>query len=211
VLILDEAQNLSPDLLEEVRLLGNLEGQRGKALQAVLLAQPAIEELLELSPLQAFAQRLAAVIRLEPLALHESADYLVHHLRAAGGRPEAIATDEALTLLAQGTRGVPRLLNRAAHRALALAHQAGADQLDAEAATEALAQLGLTEENDDREAAPAASALPGGLDGPLRASEDDAGPLLSLEEEKTRSSPDRDLTKRPSRVHRLFAAPRRPA
>ncbi|HZT83559.1 MAG TPA: AAA family ATPase [Gemmataceae bacterium] len=158
VLVVDEAQHLTPDLLEELRLLGNLEAPEGKALQAVLVGQPALLETLRQPGLAAFAQRLAVRVRVEPLSFEEAADYLLHQLRAAGGRPEAILSGEAVELLARGAHGVPRLLNQAAHQALALAHDAGARQVDAEAALEALALLGL--EADGGEEA-AFGVLPG--------------------------------------------------
>jgi hypothetical protein len=88
-------------------------------------------------------------VGLEPLDVREGADYLVHHLRAAGARPEAIITDEALELLVRTTGGVPRLLNQAAHQALCLACSGQATQVDAEAALEALAQLGLEAESTE--------------------------------------------------------------
>lgn len=143
VLLIDEAQHLSVDLLEELRLLGNLEAGSGKAVQVVLVAQPEIANTLHQSGLAAVRQRLAVRVHLEPLDVREAVDFLVHHLRVAGGRPEAIISDEALEILARGTQGVPRLLNQAAHRALVLACEAAADQVDAEAALEALNVLGL--------------------------------------------------------------------
>lgn len=161
ILVFDEAQHLPPDLLEEVRLLGNLETRAGKALQVVLIGQPELLETLKRPELAPLAQRLAVRVRLEPLGLHESADYLLHHLRMAGARPEAIVTDEALEVVARGARGVPRLLNQAAHLALALTCQAGLGRVDAEGAVEALNRLGLESElaaeaDDD---VPAAGAM----------------------------------------------------
>jgi type II secretory pathway predicted ATPase ExeA len=143
LLLIDEAQHLSADLLEELRLLGNLEARQGKAVQIVLVAQPSFERLLQQPELAGFRQRLMARIRLETLDPHEAADYLFHQLRLAGGKPEQIFSSEAVELLAQATGGVPRLLNQAAHQALMLARQAEARIVDAEAALEALAQLGL--------------------------------------------------------------------
>ncbi|MDQ7011557.1 MAG: AAA family ATPase, partial [Mariprofundaceae bacterium] len=121
VLVLDEAQHLGPDVLEELRLLGNLEAGDGKAVQFVLVAHEGIWQSLNQPELSAVRQRLAVPARLQPLDIHESADYLVHHLRAVGGRPEAVFTDEALALLAKGAQGIPRLLNQAGHQALILA------------------------------------------------------------------------------------------
>jgi type II secretory pathway predicted ATPase ExeA len=149
LLILDEAQHLTPDLLEEVRLLGNLEARSGKAVQVVLVGQSALTATLRSRELTALWQRVAIRAEVGPLPLQEAADYLLHHLRVAGARPERLFADEALELLSRQTRGVPRLLNQAAHQALQLAAGAGAAQVDAEAALEALALLGLEEEMEE--------------------------------------------------------------
>ncbi|MBY0527990.1 MAG: AAA family ATPase [Gemmataceae bacterium] len=146
VILVDEAQHLTADLLEELRLLGNLEAGAGKAVQMVLLAQPAIQQTLMAVELTAVRQRLSVRAHLEPLDVREGVDYLVHHLRAVGGKPEALVSDEALEMIARAARGVPRLLNQAAHQAFAVAADAGAEQVDAEAALEALAALGLEAE-----------------------------------------------------------------
>jgi type II secretory pathway predicted ATPase ExeA len=143
VLIVDEAHHLGPDLLEDLRLLGNLEARQGKALQVVLAAQPALLATLARPELSSLGQRLAVRAAVEPMKVEEAADYLAHQVRVAGGRPEDVFTEEALELLARGTRGIPRLLNQAAHEALTLACSAGARPADAEAALEALALLGL--------------------------------------------------------------------
>jgi type II secretory pathway predicted ATPase ExeA len=145
VLVLDEAQHLTPDLLEELRLLGNLEARSAKAVQVVLVGQPSLLDTLRRPELAALAQRLAVRAEVQPLALQEAADYLLHHLRSAGGRPERLFADDALEMLSRQTHGVPRLLNQAAHQALNLAAEAGAAEVDVEAALESLATLGLTE------------------------------------------------------------------
>ncbi len=92
-------------------------------------------------------------VRIEPLGVEEAIDYLLHHLRAAGGRPEAIFTEECLELLARGTRGIPRLLNQAAHQALALTFELQTEAADAEVAIEVLNALGLggSDEPEDEE------------------------------------------------------------
>lgn len=153
LVLIDEAQHLSADLLEELRLLGNLEARQNKAVQIVLAAQPTLESEVELVELTAFRQRLVARVLLERLGVNESADYLIHHLRQAGGRPERILSEEAVDILARGAGGIPRLLNQAAHHALGMAFEAGVKQVDAEVALESLAALGLeaapTEETQD--------------------------------------------------------------
>ncbi len=143
VVVVDEAQLLPTDLLEELRLLGNLEGPAGKAVQIVLLAQPTLLTRLGRRALAAFRQRLVVRVVLEPMSAQEAADYLVQQIRAAGGQAEQVFVDEARELLVQGTGGLPRRLNQAAQLALALAAEAGVRPVDAEAVLEALAQLGL--------------------------------------------------------------------
>ncbi|HEY7310650.1 MAG TPA: AAA family ATPase [Gemmataceae bacterium] len=159
ILILDEAQHLTPDLLEELRLLGNLEARSAKAVQVVLVGQPTLMETLRRTELTALRQRLAVRVEVEPLPLQEAADYLLHHVRVAGGRPERLFADEALELLSRRTHGVPRLLNQAAHQALNLAAESGAAQVDVEAALEGLALLGLADEIDNAEPSPLSGAV----------------------------------------------------
>ncbi len=180
VLIIDEAHLLAPSVLEELRILGNLEGKRGKAVQIVLLSQPVILETLQLPELESLQQRLAARAELRPLDLHEATDFLLHQARRVCSRPEEILTEEALQIVAQSCQGIPRILNRAIFKSLSLAQAAGADVLDAEAVLEAIAALGLVQE--------------------------EATPLTEgLERERSESHPGRDT----GRGHRLFAGPRR--
>lgn len=180
LVIVDEAQNLTADLLEELRLLGNLEGEHGRALQVVLVGQPALGEMLERPEMAGLRQRLAVRVHLEPLGLHEAADYLLHHLRVAGGRPQELIADEALEILARGTGGIPRLLNQAARQAFELAGAGSTAVVDAEAALEALTVLGLETETGE-ELPPQGEDAPTGSD-----DEDEALPgrarLLSPEE-----------------------------
>jgi type II secretory pathway predicted ATPase ExeA len=176
VLVVDEAHHLAPDLLEELRLLGNLEAGVGKALRVILVAQPSIHVTLARSELAAFRQRLAVRPRLEPLGVEESADYLLHQVRAAGGRPDNLISEEALEILARGGQGVPRLLNQAAHQALLLAHAAGASQVDAEAALEALPLIGL-------EPASESATTEQSLVGEGIPDTEDSGPVLSMLDE----------------------------
>jgi type II secretory pathway predicted ATPase ExeA len=197
LLIVDEAHHLLPDLLEELRLLGNLEARHGKALQVVLLAQPAIRETLQHPALAALRQRLAVRPVLEPLGADEAADYVLHQLRTAGGRPEAILEDEALAILVRGARGIPRLLNQAAHQAMLLAHAAGQVPVDAEAALEALTLLGLASDEDCEPAAGIGESHVDGANGPL-------GEVLESTVVRSISPQGGELTRRP-------LPPRRPA
>ena len=143
-IVLDEAQHLSADVLEEIRLLGNLETRSAKAAFVVLVAQPSLRERLP-GGSAAFAQRVAARCRVEPMSRQESAEFVRHQVKVAGGHPAALVSDEALDLFAARCQGLPRLLNQAASLAFTLAGAAGTDGVDAEAAVEALDQLGLAE------------------------------------------------------------------
>jgi general secretion pathway protein A len=143
VLLIDEAQHLSMDLLEELRLLGNLEAGRNKALQVLLAGQAGLLETLRRPELSALWQRVSVQCRLDPLDEEEAADYLRHHIRRAGGRPDEVFPDECIALLARHTRGLPRLLNQAAHQAFLLAGGAEADCVDIEMVLEALHRLGI--------------------------------------------------------------------
>jgi general secretion pathway protein A len=149
LLVIDEAHHLRTGQLEELRLLGNLETRQGLVMQVLLIGQMPLLEMLKRPKLSSLAQRIGTTVRMEALDLHEAVDYLVHLMRAAGGKPERMVADEALELLARGTGGVPRLLNQAAHLALQFAHEAGQLPLDAEAAIEALHELGLPTPPED--------------------------------------------------------------
>jgi type II secretory pathway predicted ATPase ExeA len=144
LLVIDEAQHLSPEMLEELRLLGNLEGSRGKALQIVLIGQPELLTTLSYPALTSLRQRIITRVQLEPLGVEESADYVLHHLRAAGGRPDRILSLETLEVLARSTGGVPRLLNQATHLAMRYAVEFEASEVEVEHAIEALNHLGLS-------------------------------------------------------------------
>jgi type II secretory pathway predicted ATPase ExeA len=191
VLLIDEAHHLHPDLLEELRLLGNLEGRAGKAVQVILVGQPDLLNTLRRPELASLGQRVAVRVVLAPLDLQESADYLLHHLRVAGGRPEEILTAEALEALARAAGGVPRLLNQAAHEALRLAREAEAEQVDVEAVLEALAALGLEAPEEE----PAAAGVDAA--GPAEVSPEEAGEPVRVDA--------RDG------ICRLFVSPQQPA
>ena len=150
VIVVDEAHLLSDSHLEELRLLGNLEGKEGKAVQVVLIGLPSIAETIDRPGLEIFRQRLAVCLKLEPLSIEESADYLLHQIRRVGGRPEQLLGEDVLDILSHASGGVPRVLNQAAHYAFTLAHQAGSKIVDAEAAVEAVTRLGLDEEAEEQ-------------------------------------------------------------
>lgn len=121
VVVIDEAQNLSPEALEQVRLLTNLETTKDKLLQMVLLGQPELRQLLQRQNLRQLAQRITARYHLSPLNEAETRAYVTHRMRVAGARQNPF-TGSALRALYQRSSGVPRLINIIADRALAGAY-----------------------------------------------------------------------------------------
>ena len=117
--IVDEAQNLAPTVLEQLRLLSNLETETEKLLQIVLVGQPELRDMLGRPELAQLNQRITVRWHLTPLERSETAEYVRHRLRIAGGASAArLFTPAALRLLHRYADGVPRLINIAAHRAL---------------------------------------------------------------------------------------------
>jgi general secretion pathway protein A len=117
VLVVDEAQNLAPEVLEQVRLLTNLETETQKLLQIILIGQPELRELLGRVELRQLAQRITGRYHLAPLSGDEAAAYVRHRLRVAGST-RAIFSNGALREIQRLSGGVPRLINIIADRAL---------------------------------------------------------------------------------------------
>jgi len=111
VLIIDEAQNLSSDVLEEIRLLTNLETATEKLLQIVLAGQPELEEKLKLPQLRQVRQRITISCRTAPLSLEETFGYIAERLRTAGANGEPIFSKEAIETVHLYSRGIPRVVN----------------------------------------------------------------------------------------------------
>lgn len=117
VLIIDEAQNLTADALEELRVLSNLNAGQGLVLQTVLVGQPEIRETLRSARMRQFAQRIAVDCHIAPLTREETHQYIAHRLSVAGGRPSLISF-EACERVHTRTGGVPRLINQVCDTAL---------------------------------------------------------------------------------------------
>src|SRR6202451_4688453 len=118
VLIVDEAQNLSPDVLEEIRLLTNLETSTEKLLQIVLTGQPELEEKLKMPSLRQLRQRITLRCRTSPLSLEETFGYIAERLRIAGASGEPIFSKEAIETVHLYSRGIPRVTNLLCEHAL---------------------------------------------------------------------------------------------
>jgi general secretion pathway protein A len=121
VAIIDEAQNLSPEALEQVRLLTNLETAKEKLLQMVLLGQPELRQLLQRQNLRQLSQRITARYHLAPLSQEETFEYIKHRMQVAGSQRNPFRRS-AMRAIYQRSGGVPRLINIIADRSLAGAY-----------------------------------------------------------------------------------------
>lgn len=125
VVMIDEAQNLSPGVLEQIRLLSNLETDQHKLMQIILSGQPELRERLARPDLRQLRQRILVRCRLQPLSEDELAEYLVHRLHVAGGNGHVTFDDRAIRLIHKKSKGIPRMVNAISDNALLAGYVAG--------------------------------------------------------------------------------------
>ncbi len=119
VLIIDEAHNLKPELLEQIRLLSNLETEKEKLLQIILVGQPELNERLELYELKQLRQRIMVKYHILPLEGQEIDDYIQHRLKTSGSSEIRVEfSKEAIRIVSDFSSGMPRLINMVCDRAL---------------------------------------------------------------------------------------------
>jgi general secretion pathway protein A len=128
VLIIDEAQNLAIDVLEQIRLLTNLETSRKKLLQVILIGQPELRVTLKRADLRQLAQRITARYHLAPLSSDEVSRYINHRL-AVSGQPLPLFSRQVLKRVYRISQGVPRLINLICDRALLGTYAEGGDRV----------------------------------------------------------------------------------
>jgi len=131
VLLIDEAQDLAPEVLEQVRLISNLETDTEKLIQIVLMGQSELQEMLGRHELRQLAQRVTARYHLSALSRQETEDYIRHRLAVAGGDGKASFSADALTAVHRFSEGIPRLINLVCDRALLAGYVAGEREIDA--------------------------------------------------------------------------------
>lgn len=129
VLLIDEAQDLSMDLLEEVRLLSNLETDQRKLLQIVLMGQPELRDLLDRNDLRQLRQRITVRYHLTPLTLEETDHYIQHRMHVAGANSRPVFNRRAVKKVYRYSKGIPRLVNAVCDKTLLCGYVAGADKL----------------------------------------------------------------------------------
>jgi general secretion pathway protein A len=145
ILIVDEAQNLSLEALEELRMLSNVNADKHQFLQIILVGQPQLRDLLRAPQLVQFAQRVSSDFHLKPLNDHEVREYIAFRLKAVGARSQLFA-DDACTIIANTSRGIPRTINILCDTSLVYGFAAGTDRITAELVTTVIenkAQFGV--------------------------------------------------------------------
>lgn len=140
VVLIDEAQNLKPHVLEQLRLLSNLETEREKLITLVLVGQPELRDLLDQPALRQLSQRITSRSHLEPLTVDETRKYVKHRLLVAGGQGSEI-DEAALTRVHEFSGGVPRVVNVLCDRALVGAFGRGLKVVDEELVRAAAAEV----------------------------------------------------------------------
>ena len=161
LLVVDEAQNLPEESLEELRMLSNYHDEEGALLQSFLLGQVQLKHKLQSAGMEQFRQRIIAGYHLQPLEREETEQYVTYRLTQAGWKDDPLIGKDAFDRIHTATAGVPRRINRLAERlmlygALEQLHEFGAKEVDTVAA-EISSELGVTKEDEIQVAAALAS------------------------------------------------------
>ncbi|HTO02115.1 MAG TPA: AAA family ATPase [Opitutus sp.] len=130
VLIIDEAQNLKFEVLEQIRLLSNLETDQQKLLQIVLMGQPELKQVLAREELRQLRQRILVHYELHPLSLHDVQHYVQHRLILAGSMGRPHFTNRALRSIHRASKGIPRIVNNLCDKALLAAFIRESDEVN---------------------------------------------------------------------------------
>ncbi len=141
LLVIDEAQNLSPKALEELRLMSGLEYEYEKLINIILVGQPDLKILLESKPLEQLTQRIRLKFHLRALTEEETAAYIRHRLETAGARDLDIFPNDLMPILYRYTGGIPRLINILCDTALIIAFAEGRKHVDRDILKEAIKEL----------------------------------------------------------------------
>jgi len=161
IVVIDEAQNLEPSVLETVRLLSDFETPRAKLLQIILSGQPELAEKLARPSLRQLRQRVSLFCTLAPLPPDEVERYIDHRLRVAGHAGDSIFTLDARKMLARASEGVPRSINNLCFNSLSLGYALQQHTIGPDIVREAMADLELGSESGPADFAPAVLAARG--------------------------------------------------
>ncbi len=137
LLIVDEAQNLSPDALEALRMLSNINADKHQLLQIMLVGQPQLKKLLTHPDLLQFSQRVEVDFHIKPFSTSDVQNYIQHRLETAG-RTTPLFTPEAYAKIAEASQGVPRRINILCNTALVYGYSAESERIDVKLIEEVL-------------------------------------------------------------------------
>ena len=141
VLVIDEAQNLAPDVLEQVRMISNLETEQDKLIQIILAGQPELNDVLRRHDLRQLNQRITVRCRLTPMKLDDTTRYINHRLKISGSRLPDIFPSAAVRRIYRFSHGIPRLINVACEQALVMAWTREVRSVSPSIAAEVIAEL----------------------------------------------------------------------
>lgn len=147
LLLIDEAQNLDKDVLEQLRLLSNLETNTGKLLQMILVGQPELRKMLDSYELRQLRQRITLSWQLTPLSRQETREYIRHRVKIASRKTVEMFTESAYRLIYKYSGGIPRLINIACDRSLLAAYGFNRPQVTGTIAGNAIKELETGREN----------------------------------------------------------------
>lgn len=159
-LIIDEAQNLGKEVLEELRLLSNLETPKSKLLQIVLVGQPELEAKLDSPELRQLKQRIGIRRKIQPLPPEECEKYIDHRLKQVGSSVRNTFTKEVLALVCGYSKGIPRMINTLCDNALLIGYGLSKKRIDGAIVREVLKDMGEVSLPAGEVASPHAEALP---------------------------------------------------
>jgi general secretion pathway protein A len=165
-LVVDEAHKLSPEVLEEIRLLGNFENAHDKLIQILLIGQNELTDVLNREDLRQFKQRIAVRLRLDALSKEDVAQYIQHRWTKAGGRQPSPFAPDVVDRIGACSRGIPRLINVICDNALMLAFAMSQATVTLEHLLEAARDLDMTEPKPQPKAAEALIEAPATLELP---------------------------------------------
>lgn len=141
VLIIDECQNLTPEVLEQIRLLSNLETEKEKLLQIILIGQPELAKMLQSPGLRQINDRIVLRYHIWPLSLPDTKNYLRHRMAVAGAYRTDVFTPGAVRAIYRYSQGLPRKMNAAAERSLLIAYLKGKQKITKNIVSAAIEEL----------------------------------------------------------------------
>ncbi|MBL8331535.1 MAG: AAA family ATPase, partial [Rubrivivax sp.] len=163
LLIVDEAQNLSPRAVEELRMLSNFQFGNQALLQSFLIGQPEFREILQRPEMEQFRQRVAATCHIGPLDVDETRSYIEHRLKCAGATDKPTFEDTAFEGIFKASGGIPRRINSVCDRLLLLGYLSNRTHLTAEDVAEVAKEFAAESQVPVRADAPLADAPSGGV------------------------------------------------